>query len=46
VGARERSEVAVFEAAVAFEAEDVGVVDQPVDHCGHDHVIAEDLPPL
>ena len=32
--------------AVAFEAEDVGVVDEPVDHRGGDHVVAEDLAPL
>src|SRR5690348_11554520 len=40
------SEVAVFESvAVAFEAEDLGVVDEPVDHRGGGHVIAEDLAP-
>ena len=39
-------EVAVFEAvAVAFEAEDLGVVDEPVDHRGGDDVVAEDLAP-
>src|SRR5215207_1260020 len=39
-------EVAVFEAvAVAFEREDLGVVDEPVDHRGGDDVVAEDLPP-
>ena len=39
-------EVAVFEAvAVAFEREDLGVVDEPVDHRGGDDVVAEDLAP-
>ena len=39
-------EVAVFEAvAVAFEGEDLGVVDEPVDHRGGDDVVAEDLAP-
>src|SRR3954447_15888235 len=39
-------EVAVFEAvAVAFEGEDLGVVDQAVDHGGGDDVVAEDLAP-
>src|SRR3954447_13678238 len=39
-------EVAVFEAvAVAFEGEDLGVVDEPVDHGGGDDVVAEDLAP-
>src|SRR3954447_269885 len=38
--------VAVFEAvAVAFEGEDFGVVDEPVDHRGGDDVVAEDLAP-
>src|SRR4051794_35725239 len=42
-GARE---VAVFEAvAIALEREDLGVVDEPVDHCGGDDVVAEDLAP-
>jgi hypothetical protein len=40
------SEVAVFEAVgVAFEAEDLGVVDEPVDHRGGGHVVAEDFAP-
>ena len=40
------SEVAVLEAvAVAFEAEDLGVMDEPVDHRGGGHVVAEDLAP-
>jgi hypothetical protein len=39
-------EVAVLEAvAVAFEAEDLGVMDQPVDHRGGGHVVTEDLAP-
>ena len=39
-------EVAVFEAVgVAFEGEDVGVVDESVDHGGGDDVVAEDLAP-
>jgi hypothetical protein len=39
-------EVAVFEAvAVAFEAEDLGVVDEAVDHCGGGDLVAEDLAP-
>jgi len=40
------AEVAVFESvAVAFEGDDFGVVDEPVDHCGGDHVVAEDFTP-
>ena len=40
------SEVSVFEAvAVAFEGEDLGVVDEPVDHRGGGHVVSEDLSP-
>jgi len=40
------AEVSVAESvAVAFEGDDFGVVDKPVDHgCGHD-VVAEDLAP-
>ena len=39
-------EVAVFEAvAVAFEGEDFGVVDEPVDHRGGGDLVAEDLAP-
>ena len=39
-------EVAVFEAvAVAFEGEDLGVVNEPVDHRGGGDVVAEDLAP-
>ena len=40
------AEVAVFEAvAVAFEAEDFGVVDEAVDHGGGGDVVAEDFAP-
>jgi catechol 2,3-dioxygenase-like lactoylglutathione lyase family enzyme len=39
-------EVAVFEAVgVAFDGEDLGVVDEPVDHGRGDDVVAEDLAP-
>ena len=39
-------EVAVFESvAVAFEADDVGVVDEPVDHRGGDDGISEHFAP-
>ncbi len=31
--------------AVAFEGEDLGVVDEPVDHRGGGDVVAEDLAP-
>ena len=45
-GGRWAGEVAVFEAVgVAFEREDLGVVDEPVDHGGGDDVVAEDLAP-
>jgi hypothetical protein len=38
------AEVAVFEpVAVSFQGDDVGVVDEAVDHCGGDGVVAEDL---
>jgi hypothetical protein len=38
------AEVAVAEAvAVALEAEDFGVMDEPVDHRGGDDLVAEDL---
>src|SRR5947209_20290087 len=41
-----RSEVAVLEpVGIAFEAEDLGVMDEPVDHRGGGHVVAEDLAP-
>src|SRR4051812_31741777 len=40
------AEVAAFEpVAVAFEVDDLGVVDEPVDHGGGDSVVAEDLAP-
>ena len=40
------AEVSVFEpVGVAFEGDDVGVVDEPVDHRGGDDLIAEDLAP-
>ena len=43
---RRSGEVAVFEAvAVAFEGEDLGVVDEPVDHRGGGDFVAEDLAP-
>jgi hypothetical protein len=39
-------EVAVFESvAVAFQRDDFGVVDEPVDHGGGDGVVTEGLPP-
>jgi hypothetical protein len=42
-GTRPRSR---FEAvAVAFEGDDLGVVDEAVDHGCGDHVVAEDLAP-
>jgi len=44
VTAAGRREVAVFEAvAVALEGEDLGVVDEAVDHRGGDDVVSEDL---
>jgi hypothetical protein len=40
------AEVAVAEpVAVALEAENFGVVDEPVDHGGGDDLVAEDLVP-
>src|SRR6266540_6628066 len=40
------AEVSVLEpVAVAFEGDDFGVVDEPVDHGGGDHVVAEYLAP-
>ena len=45
-GGGDAAEVAVLEpVAVAFEADDVGVVDQAVDHGGGNGVVAEDLTP-
>src|SRR3954454_14285316 len=46
VGRGGAAEVAVFEAvAVAFEGDDLGVVDEPVDHGGGNDLVAEDLAP-
>jgi hypothetical protein len=43
---RDSAQVAVLEpVAVAFEADDLGVVDEAVDHRGGDDVVAEDLAP-
>ena len=40
------AEVSVFEpVAVSFQGDDVGVVDEAVDHGGGDRVVAEDLAP-
>jgi hypothetical protein len=40
------AQVVVLEAVgVAFECDHVGVVDEPVDHCRGDGVVAEDLAP-
>ncbi len=45
-GGGDAAEVAVFEpAGVAFEGDDVGVVDEPVHPGGSDDVVAEDLTP-
>ena len=45
-GGGDAAEVAVLEAvAVAFEADDVGVMDEAVDHGSGDGVVAEDLAP-
>jgi hypothetical protein len=45
-GRGDAAEVAVFEAvAVALERDDVGVVDEAVDHGCGDDVVAEDLAP-
>ena len=44
-GGGDAAEVAVLEpVAVAFEADDVGVMDEAVDHGSGDGVVAEDLP--
>ena len=46
VGCGDAAEVAVAEAvAVAFEGDNVGVVDESVDHGGGDDVVAEHLSP-
>jgi hypothetical protein len=45
-GCGDAAKIAALEpVAVAFEGDDVGVVDQPVDHRGGDDVVAEDLAP-
>jgi hypothetical protein len=45
-GGWDAAEVAVFEPlAVAFEGDDFGVVDEPVDHGGGHHVVTEDFAP-
>ena len=45
-GGGDAAEVAVFEpVAVAFEGDDFGVVDEPVDHRGGYDVVSEDLSP-
>ena len=45
-GGRRAGEVAVFEAVgVALEGEDLGVVDEPIDHGGGDNFVAEDFAP-
>ena len=46
MGLGEPSEVAVLEmVAVAFHGDDVGVVDEAVDHRGGDDIVAEHLAP-
>ncbi len=45
-GRRGAAEVSVLEpVGVAFEGDDLGVVDEPVDHRGGDDVVSEDLAP-
>ncbi len=45
-GGGDSAEVVVLEpVGVALEGDDVGVVDEPVDHGGGDGVVAEDLAP-
>jgi hypothetical protein len=45
-GRGDTAEVSVFEpVGVAFEGDDLGVMDEPVDHGGGDHVVAEGLAP-
>ncbi|OBA46636.1 hypothetical protein A5780_02305 [Nocardia sp. 852002-20019_SCH5090214] len=45
-GGGDAAEVAVFEqVAVAFQRDDLGVVDEAVDHGRSDDVVAEDLGP-
>ena len=46
MAAGDPAEVSVFESVgVAFEGDDVGVVHEPVDHGGGDHVVTEHLAP-
>ena len=45
-GCGDAAEVSVFEAVtLSFEGDDVGLVDEAVDHGGGDGVVAEDLAP-
>jgi hypothetical protein len=45
-GGGDAAEVSVFEAVgVSFEGDDLGVVDEPVDHGGGDYFVAEDFAP-
>jgi hypothetical protein len=45
-GRGDAAEVSVFKpVAVSFQGDDVGVVDEAVDHGGGDRVVAEDLAP-
>src|SRR5580693_6073323 len=45
-GRGDAAQIAVFEpVAVSFQGDDVGVVDEAVDHGGGDGVVAEDLAP-
>ena len=45
-GRGDAAEVSVFEpVGVAFEADHLGVVDEPVDHGGGDDLVAEGLAP-
>ena len=40
------AKIAVLESvAVSFQGDDFGVVDEPVDYCGGDDVVAADLAP-
>jgi len=46
VGCGDAAEVSVFESVgVSFDGDDVGVVDEAVDHGGGDGVVAEDVAP-
>ena len=43
---RRASQIAVAQPVnIAIEGEDLGVVDEPVDHGGGDDIVAEDLDP-